>query len=428
MENERPIEKLLRRYAKRRGEEAGAPPQLHPVNRRLLQDEVARQYPTTSAATGGRPGALGWRKLWPRLIWALPVLMVLTLGVWTLVQQQKPQSGAAELAKADSRSPVPSRENPAARSEAADDAPQVLRAAATPTLAEPPLMLEQDHLMVEHSRPLTTVAPTRDAGPPPPAFQTAPLTNRSIAAEPPPVAAPSRSLGVARTDPAPENYARSSAAQAMPPPASLPTALAPAPTTSAPAIARYGLSASAPATLSQRFIQTPADTAARRAAEAKAVQTQVLASFRVEQNGSQLRVVDSDGSTYIGFIELPPIDRSAATAETRKEAVTPATGRQFAVTQAADEAQRGLPLNQAFHFRVTGTNRTLQQPVVFAGNILMPTNVISLQQTSPAAGVAGGQSVQVQRLLPMPANSKISGRLQLGKNPEMQINAVPASP
>lgn len=426
MENERPIEKLLRRYAKRRGEEAGAPPQLHPVNRRLLQDEVARQYPTTSAATGGRPGALGWRKLWPRLIWALPVLMVLTLGVWTLVQQQKPQPGAAELAKANSRSPVPSRENPAARSEAADDAPQVLRAAATPTLAEPPLMLEQDHLMVEHSRPLTTVAPTRGAGPPPPAFQTAPLTNRSIAAEPPPVAAPSRSLGVARTDPAPENYARSSAAQAMPPPASLPTALAPARTV--PAGDRYGIAASAPATLSQRFVQTPADTAASRAAEAQAVQTQVLASFRVEQNGSQLRVVDSDGSTYIGFIELPPIDRSAVTAEKRNEAAAQATGRQFAVTQAAEEAQRGLPLNQTFNFRVTGTNRTLQQPVVFAGNILMPTNVISIQHTSPAAGVAGGQPTQVQQLLPMPANSAISGRVQLGKNPEMQINAVPVSP
>lgn len=426
MENERPIEKLLRRCAKRRGEEAGAPLELHPVNRRLLQDEVTRQYPAKIAATGGKPGVLGWKNLWPRLVWALPVLMVLTLGVWTLVQQQKPQPGTAELAKAEFQPPTPSRENPATRSEPADAAPPVLRAAATPTLAEPPLMLEQDHLMVEHSRPLTTVAPTRDAGPPPPAFQTAPLTNRSIAAEPPPVAAPSRSLGVARTDPAPENYARSSAAQAMPPPASLPTALAPART--APAVDRYGISASAPATLSQRFVQTPAETAARRAAEAQAVQPQVLVSFRVEQNGSQLRVVDNDGSTYVGSIELPPIDRSVATAETRKEAVTPATGRQFAVTQTADEEQRGLPLTQTFNFRVTGTNRTLQQTVVFAGNILMPTNVISLQQTSPAAGVAGGQSTQMQQLLPMPANSTISGRLQLGKNPEMQINAVPVPP
>ncbi|MBE0541083.1 MAG: hypothetical protein IH623_06840 [Verrucomicrobia bacterium] len=428
MENERPIEKLLRRCAKRRGEETGAPLELHPANRQVLQGEVARQYPAKSAATGGRPGALGWKNLWPRLVWALPVLMVLTLGVWTLVQQQKPQPGAAELAKADSQPPAPSRENPATRSEAAEAALPVHRAAATPTLAEPPLKLEQDNLMVERSRPLTTVAPTRGAGPPPPAFQTAPLADRSIGSEPPtPVAAPSRSLGVARSDPAPENYARSTAPQAMPPPpASSPTA--PAPTRTTPAVDRYGISASAPATLSQRFVQTPVEPAARSLAGSAPVRPQVLASFRVEQDGSQLRVVDSDGSTYIGSIELPPIDRSAATAQTRKEAAEPATQGQFAVTQADDEAKRGLPLNQAFNFRVTGTNRTLQQPVVFAGNILMPTNVISIQQASPAAGVAGGQSTQMQQLLPMPANSTISGRLQLGKNPETQINAVPALP
>ena len=45
MEPERRIEKVLRAYAKKRREDAGAPPELHPATRRLLQDEVARRQP-----------------------------------------------------------------------------------------------------------------------------------------------------------------------------------------------------------------------------------------------------------------------------------------------------------------------------------------------------------------------------------------------
>ena len=43
MEPERHIEKLLRGYAKKRREESGAPLELHPATRRLLQGEVARR-------------------------------------------------------------------------------------------------------------------------------------------------------------------------------------------------------------------------------------------------------------------------------------------------------------------------------------------------------------------------------------------------
>ena len=43
MEPERQIEKLLRASAKKRRDEAGAPKELHPATRRLLQAEVARR-------------------------------------------------------------------------------------------------------------------------------------------------------------------------------------------------------------------------------------------------------------------------------------------------------------------------------------------------------------------------------------------------
>ena len=43
-EPERPIEKLLRAAAQKRRDEVGAPFELHPATRRLLQGEVARRF------------------------------------------------------------------------------------------------------------------------------------------------------------------------------------------------------------------------------------------------------------------------------------------------------------------------------------------------------------------------------------------------
>ncbi|MCW5554139.1 MAG: hypothetical protein KIS67_18530 [Verrucomicrobiae bacterium] len=428
MENERPIEKLLRRYAKRRGEEAAAPLELHPANRRLLQGEVTRQYPPKNATTGATPGVLGWQGLWPRLVWALPILMVLTVGVWLVFEQGKPPPGPAGLAKADFQSPAPLSEDLAARSEAAAAAPLATRTTVTPDSIKPLPAAAPDALMVESSRPSPVVAPMRSTVPPP-TSQAAPRADRSVASEPsPPAAGPSLGLRMAQSEHAPESVAHPTTVSPTLSPTRDAPPMALAPTPSVPLTNRYGVSPSPPAVLSQRFVQTPTDTAARRVAEAKAVQQEVLVSFVVEQQGNQLRVVDSDGSTYIGSIEPPTSGGFAAPAEARTESPAPGLRRQYAVTQTADDAQRGLPLSQAFNFRVTGTNRTLQQPVVFAGNILMPTNVISLQQTSPATGAAGVQSAPMQQLLPMPANSTLSGRLQLGLNPEMQINAVPVAP
>ena len=75
-EPERPIEKLLRAAAKKRRDEAGAPFELHPANRRLLQGEVARKFAKPQRTTLVRR-ALG--QLWPRLAWGVAILAVL---VW----------------------------------------------------------------------------------------------------------------------------------------------------------------------------------------------------------------------------------------------------------------------------------------------------------------------------------------------------------
>ena len=78
MNDERPIEKLLRRYAQKRGDEAGPPPVLHPATRRLLQGEVARQFPKPQVER--KPAVAGFFALLTRR-WVYALGLFVVLGV-----------------------------------------------------------------------------------------------------------------------------------------------------------------------------------------------------------------------------------------------------------------------------------------------------------------------------------------------------------
>jgi hypothetical protein len=93
---DRKIEELLRAYAAKRREEIGAPLELHPAARRLLQAEVARLHPREAA-----PPATWWNSLavlWPRLAFAAAVFVVLGICVWWLVPRG---DQALEMARND---------------------------------------------------------------------------------------------------------------------------------------------------------------------------------------------------------------------------------------------------------------------------------------------------------------------------------------
>jgi hypothetical protein len=96
----------------------------------------------------------------------------------------------------------------------------------------------------------------------------------------------------------------------------------------------------------------PGPTATTKAVAAQAtVQTQILNRFSLDQRGAELQVRDEDGSIYKGLL----------TAQQQTQA--------------------------AYAFRVTGTNNTLRQPVVFTGQV-MQTQVPALaqqQRQRPAA-------------------------------------------
>jgi len=99
MENEpeRPIEKLLREAARKRRDEAGAPFELHPVNRRLLQGEVARNFARPQRER--RSFAVALAQLWPRLAGGLALFAVLGLAVWVLLPVPGNNRPEASLAR-----------------------------------------------------------------------------------------------------------------------------------------------------------------------------------------------------------------------------------------------------------------------------------------------------------------------------------------
>ncbi len=126
----------------------------------------------------------------------------------------------------------------------------------------------------------------------------------------------------------------------------------------------------------------------------------VLNSFQFENTGSTVRVIDADGSVYTGSIA---IDQSPAAGGVG------GGGNEFA-TKA--EAASGT---QQIHFRVTGTSRSLNQPVVFEGSLALPS---PSGPPRDAFQVTHGSAV---------TNAQLKGWVRVGTRTQLEINAVPAA-
>src|SRR2546425_12739064 len=99
MEPERPIEKVLRASASKRREETGAPFELQPATRRLLQGEVARRFGKESRPPRSLPEFFAG--LWPKAVWGFAVLaMVGIMGAILIPVLNKP-SKTTTLARND---------------------------------------------------------------------------------------------------------------------------------------------------------------------------------------------------------------------------------------------------------------------------------------------------------------------------------------
>ena len=195
------------------------------------------------------------------------------------------------------------------------------------------------------------------------------------------------------------------------------------------------------ATLTQKFAQQSGNNASAqnlfKNAAASAKLTQVLANFQFQQNGSAVAVVDEDGSVYNGF--LVAADETKLRNEPADLKRAPAKAALPSQKQAKDsQTEKNLELSaQNYFFRVSGTNRSLRQNVVFTGSVLTLSNALpASSQTfgssfNRVGGAAGNISQVTDKNLyqqSLFSNSRIAGTAVVNSTNEIEINALPVAP
>lgn len=538
MNDERPIEKLLRRAAKKRGDESGVPPELQPANRRLLQDEVARQFPPAKAPQRevAPPFWVALTRRWAYALALIPVIGLLALVVLPSLSKSK-SKGNMELAKqtaakneampaalADESFAAPSTAMPAAVTLTASDSANSV-GAITPGVSGTGNSVEAITLGASGAGnfsgggnignldgrvlvpAITAPAP---AALPAVASKSQPAARREIADEatvgagrlteanvnqPTPERA-NRRAEEARADATAHFYSRTTSTYgvAAAAPQSPPTASARSgtkETTPAAAVREQETlavaintvtnnsqvafdsltattvvpgSASGVVTLdpdarmdrdsyadkawlargggadrqrsvlnSQAFanLGVPAE-AKRKDVRAEVLIPPVLQNFQVQQQGRDLRIVDGDGSIYKGVVdEANTLYKQMSARQEQKLAIANDSKFNLKPPKQQTEAVSAVKKLEAqayYLYRVEGTNRTLNQNVVFTWNFL-DTNAL-------AAGTLNYQNVAQQldaTKLPsqFPAvlqNSFINGRAQFGAGRAIEVNAVPVQP
>jgi hypothetical protein len=482
-EPERPIENLLRAAANKRREEAGPPLELHPATRRLLQGEVARQYPAKNArrhapdATGAsaeEPGSIG--RFWLRFAVGIAVVAIagLLAALWTM----HPNRNETLLAKNDlATAPQPAKmtqekmepgpmpapaylpkESPgqAAVTKAPAIAPEKLEAqtevgrvniasvdrlvgepraqSAQPTLDRPqpppPSNLAKNEVAASD---VTIVQPATAA---PDAFARRYGLDTSAPASPAP-AVPPPSVGASsftRTEPAAAAVFSNQAAQNSPRQESASKSLeVPSPVTARPnstlkdtlSFAGAASNKTQSIAVAQQFSRMDANRATALLDKAEAAKL-VLDSFQVEQLRDEFRIIDSDGSVYSGSLQASASPLSTRAYDTGGTSAGAVRSLGAARTPAAKPArispgatESAQPASQTYFFRVTGFNNTLNQNLVFTGRV-----------DGWSAGTGKVQTT-VSRAKLSPAlqsrTARISGSAVVGTNKPITIEAIPTA-
>lgn len=462
MNDERPIEKLLRRYAKERRADAGAPLELHPATRRLLQGEVARQLggerhkPMGAAKLPvARPFWHGWL---PRLAWVVPMLALVTIGAWRWLGQPatqqlalgpKPDQKSVATPESDRLTPKP-KATVASGADARlvqpnDPAPTPV-SIPTRALNQPASASGLADQSVPGKRQETNQALAFAAAPNPPVASLAGVAEQKSRD------ARVRSQDLARADKEGIAPTASPAAPRSRPDRQAVSAEALSSPRAAALVLEKQSSAALPDTADKAANSAPSKDSGSESAQTYAYSqafarqtaplkekvvkvdsaglvSPVLTSFRVEQSGRQLRVVDSDGSTYTGEAE-PVLVTGAGGRNGKPEQIGQLFKSGGKLNQLpAGPASAPQPPIQNHAYRVVGTNRTLNQNVVFTWSFVEMTNQPVMAQS---VDISSDLKKDLQKLpAQFPAqlqNSFINGRAQLGTGKEIEINAVPVSP
>jgi len=388
-EPKKPIEQMLEALAKARRAEFGDDPKMPNPMRARLHEEIAR----TGAAKDEEVESRG---SWLTMFWsrvtvaaALATLIVLVPAIWW--NRTHPLAESGNLALRDRTAGAAKRLNPAAMSEdTLAKAPALSATDATVNLAENnQIKIESAATTASQAEALkssTRLAEGHEATESPSQVAKG-FTDKEIAAaksQAAPLAAP-----VAGAD----SKAKSDTTAAAAPPVAQPS------------------SAGSLAT-KQQFSQQSALQSFRNNAQVSQ-SANVLNTFQVQQEGSEIRVLDADGSTYTGKIEQSAKSAKLDSRMTARRDAAKQT-RSYAA-KATGESESTAPQS---YFRATGFNVSLKKTLVFEGNYAAP----------PTQQPAKATSNDRQRNESRRDQARIVGTVRVNGEAPVEVDAIAETP
>jgi hypothetical protein len=430
-------EEMLQAYARRRREDAGEAPVLHPATRKLLQAEVARTLAPARTSTENTAG-VPWLALFVRLAFGGALVIVVLVAPFLHQTKSKQEFAsfsrdeqAARLSATpaeqgaapsqpdtsdDRKASQTARELDIVRSRALAERAETAGAPAvsspTPPAAplpgQPPLAPLVDSISLEARTGLAGVVDPQKQGinKKLDADKYADELKRTDAeAKSGPTAATSIAVASPRgkdmtklAEEATKETVLAKTEQVKVAPVSQDGGGALAFRAKSQAAANWQENA-----IRQQYTQNDARANLRRNPNSPAVPN-VLNSFQVEYDDSRIRITDADGSVYEGQIvgnapaNTAGMKDAQAQQAPRAAAVSPAPAKARAAAEAAGRPIARTPApaaGEGFSFEVSGTNRTLKQAVVFSGNLAAePASQQAGERTGGFAG-GGGRAYQL---------------------------------
>lgn len=466
-EPQRDIEKDLLAYKLRRGEQLGAPLELHPATRKMLQGEAARaaSRPLLTSEEAAKNFVRSFvmshqqpsffARYRQRIIWGGAMCACLTLVLAVLrndprlastpsqvsdPQTAKPQATVAatkqqtegeQSARAKQSAPAADKVQELAKTSTAPVAsPPPANPRGAAVASAPPLVRDLDRKLVEKkeaSQP-TQIAKALKA------VQVADALSATEDKKSGEVMKLKRSAG---DESLRANLAAAAGASGG---AGIPPASAPS---TASAAQLFGANSAPEASqVRQQFLQLDNQARYRKNFNSPPM-PQVMQDFAFERTGDRVRIVDADGSTYEGTVMRAPVEEVRANAVSKLDAAKERKDSLAQPTQPADP-------QSSYRFYANGVNRKLNQSVEFRGEwqaavpaqsspttpglqpvalgVRLERKVAEKAEQTVLSNSLSGSAAKVlnyQQSQNAAAPGRISGRAVVGGKNEFDINAVP---
>lgn len=466
-EPQRDIEKDLLAYKLRRGEQLGAPLELHPATRKMLQGEAARaaSRPLLTSEEAAKNFVRSFvmshqqpsffARYRQRIIWGGAMCACLTLVLAVLrndprlastpsqvsdPQTAKPQATVAatkqqtegeQSARAKQSAPAADKVQELAKTSTAPVAsPPPANPRGAAVASAPPLVRDLDRKLVEKkeaSQP-TQIAKALKA------VQVADALSATEDKKSGEVMKLKRSAG---DESLRANLAAAAGASGG---AGIPPASAPS---TASAAQLFGANSAPEASqVRQQFLQLDNQARYRKNFNSPPM-PQVMQDFAFERTGDRVRIVDADGSTYEGTVMRAPVEEVRANAVSKLDAAKERKDSLAQPTQSADP-------QSSYRFYANGVNRKLNQSVEFRGEwqaavpaqssptapglqpvalgVRLERKVAEKAEQTVLSNSLSGSAAKVlnyQQSQNAAAPGRISGRAVVGGKNEFDINAVP---